>query len=135
MKKILVLFSFIILFLGCSPEDSNVRSHLEVLPVTSVVMPETFVINQISDISVSFVLPTTCHIFRGFFYEADLNTRTVAVQSMVVEEGNCVPAGGPVTQILKFKPTQHGTYTFKFWKGKDQNGEDVFEIREVPVEE
>jgi len=34
-----------------------------------------------------------------------------------------------------FKVIYTGTYVFKFWQGKDVNGNDLYYIVEVPVEE
>lgn len=135
MKKFLLLFAVAVTFIGCSlGEDDNPKFHLELLPVDSATFPVEFTLNQTYDIPIYFVRPSTCHAFEGFYYQKDGNTRTIAVQTNVIEQNNCVSAPpDPVMQLLKIKITSSETYIFKLWKGKSTSGEDVFEEVQVPV--
>jgi hypothetical protein len=134
MKKLLVLTCVFLLSLACSPESDTTKIHYELLPVASYEMPSSFTANQDNNIQISFLRPTSCHGFDGFFYEKNENTRTVAVQSFVLEQSNCNPTTQNVIQTLKFHPTASGVYLFKFWKGKDTNGDDIFEEATVEVQ-
>ena len=56
------------------------------------------------------------------------------MQNYVIEQDDCQPITNITRQeVLKFKPTEVGTYTFKFWQGKDTNGDDIFLEIERPV--
>jgi hypothetical protein len=134
MKKLLAFICVILLSVSCSPETDETKIHYELLPVASFEMPAVFTLNADNNIQISFLRPTSCHGFDGFFYEKNENTRTVAVQSYVLEQNNCVPTTQNVIQTLKFHPTTSGVYIFKFWKGKDTNGDDIFEETTIEVQ-
>ncbi|SEP89881.1 calpain family cysteine peptidase [Flavobacterium urocaniciphilum] len=129
MKKLIALFSMIFIITSCSLESNNQNIYYELLPVDSYVMPAEFHVNTENLIVVKFKRPTTCHAFDHFYYELDDFTRTVAIQSIVIEgNSGCTALTNEIAeQTLRFKPTETGTYTFKFWKGKDSNGQNLFE--------
>jgi hypothetical protein len=123
------------LMISCSTETNEPNVHYELLPVDSVVMPTEFYVNVENEITVSYLKPTSCHGFDGFYYKKNDFTRTVAIQSYVIEQDNCMNLTAAFSErVLKFKPTEIGTYVFKFWKGKDINGDDVFEELSVDVQ-
>ena len=65
-----------------------------------------------------------------------MNTRTIAIQSIVMNQSNCteISAEEPSLEAtLNFSVVYNETYLFRFYKGKDENGEDIFEEVEVPV--
>jgi hypothetical protein len=135
MKKILALIGIFLLVISCSPESNETKIHFELLPVESVEMPTEFHVNTENNIIINFLRPTDCHAFDGFYYDIDNFTRTVAIQSYVLEKNDCSPLTNVILeQTLKFKPTAVGTYIFKFWKGKDVNGENIFEEISVDVQ-
>lgn len=135
MKKIAALIGIFLLVISCSSESNEQNIHYELLPVDSVTMPTEFYVDVENEIVVSFLRPTVCHGFDGFYYEKDGFTRTVAIQSFVLEQSNCGESNTEAAaQLLKFKPTEVGTYLFKFWKGKDTNGVDVFQEISVDVQ-
>jgi hypothetical protein len=136
MKKFLLIFAITSIFLGCSTsvDDNYPNFHLELLPVESAVFPTQFIKNQVYEIPISYVRPTTCYIFEGFNYDKNLNTRTIAIQTSVLEQSNCTtPIQNPIQEILKFKATTETSYIFKLWKGKDAAGANVFQEITVPV--
>jgi hypothetical protein len=56
------------------------------------------------------------------------------VLTTVIEQDNCKGVTvNPLEKFLSFKPTTESSYVFKIWKGKDTNGNDVFEEIEIPV--
>lgn len=129
MKKIIALFCVFLMFSSCALDEDNRSIHFELLPVDSVIMPAEFHANTENNIIIKFLRPTSCHGFDSFYYEKDGFTRTVAIQSFVLEENNgCTPLTNNILeQTLRFTPIETGTYTFKFWKGKDSNGDNIFE--------
>lgn len=135
MKKILALIGIFLLVISCSPESDEPNVHFELLPIESVVMPTEFNVNTENQIVIKFFRPTTCHGFNGFYYTKEDNTRTVAVESFVLEKNDCAPlTNQELEQTLRFKPTETGTFLFKFWKGKDVNGDNIFEEISVDVQ-
>lgn len=135
MKKIATLIGIFLLMISCSTESNETKIHFELLPIETVEIPSEFQVNTENDIVINFLRPTDCHGFDGFYYEKDGFTRTVAIQSFVVERNDCVALTNEVLkQTLKFRPTQVGTYLFKFWKGKDANGDNIFEEISVDVQ-
>jgi hypothetical protein len=134
MKKLLLLFAVVLVFVGCDLEDDNPRFHVELLPVESATFPAEFHEGQVYEIPIKYIRPSTCHVFEGFFYGKDENIRTIAIQTTVLEQDNCTtPSTNPMTEVLKFIATTESSYIFKLWKGKNASGEDIFEEIEVPV--
>lgn len=136
MKRILFLISLVFLLNSCSMEDDSVNFHYEILPVDSFELPESFVFGETYPIKIYYKRPTTCHGFDGFYYDSHMNTRTIAVQAIVVNQSNCeeISSNEPALEaVLNFNVVYNETYLFKFYKGKDENGEDIFEEVEVPV--
>lgn len=136
LKKITSLFALLILFVSCSIEGDEIGYHLELLKIESVEMPNTLILGQTHQIKVKYKRPTTCHAFNDFVYEKDLNIRTIAVQSQVIEQSNCSALSEVIDEAtLNFVVTNNGSYIFKFWQGTNDNGEDEFIEIEIPVED
>jgi len=135
--KKLALFLFLYMsFTSCLPEDDGPTYHLELLKIESVVIPDTLILGETHSLKISYKRPTSCHSFNDFYYEKYLNQRTIAVQSIVAEQSNCVPLTDQIVEVnLDFIATNNGSYIFKFWQGKDANGEDIFLEIEVPVQD
>lgn len=135
MKKIIALLGIFLLVISCSTDNNDPNVHFELLPIESVVLPANFSVNNVNEIEVNFLRPTNCHGFDGFLYEKNDLTRTIAVQSYVLEKDNCAPLTNQIiTQKLNFKPLETGTYLLKFWKGRDANGDNIFEEISVDVQ-
>ena len=135
MKKLLALIGLFMLTISCSLENDNPRFYYELLPVESVEMPVEFHVDTENEIVVRYFNPSTCHAFEGFYYEKIDFTRTVAIQTGAFDQDNCSPLNNQlVSKILRFKPAETGTYLFKFWKGRDINGANIFEEISVDVQ-
>ena len=134
MKKIILLLSVLFLFNSCSLEDESDKFHYELLPIESVVIPSEFILGQTYQITVKYYKPTTCYGFNGFYFEKDLNVRTIAVRTVVFEDNtNCEATENLFEENLSFTVTNNGSYIFKFWQGTNDAGEDVFLEYEIPV--
>ena len=136
MKKIIFLLLIVISVSSCSVDDDANNFYYEILPVESVVIPEEFELGQTYEITVTYLRPTNCHVFNNFYYESDLNQRTVAVVTSVYQNNDCLPLIDEEAQAtFNFMVNSNGTYVFKFWQGEDENGNDLYYIVEVPVVE
>jgi hypothetical protein len=133
MKKILSLLALFFLFNSCSTDYGN-DYLFELLPVQSVEIPSEFTLGETYPIKVYYIKPTTCHSFSSLYYVKDLNIRTIAIENAVLQGGNCEDTPNDLVEYtFDFLVTSNGSYIFKFWQGKDANGENIFLEYEVPV--
>lgn len=135
MKKIFSLLVLLLVFSACSNEEPREEVYLQLLPVYDYELPTSFDLGETYSIKIRYQRPSNCHGFNQFYYKKELNVRTIAIESLVVVGSQCAPFTDVVLseQFLEFKVTNNGSYVFKFWKGKDEQGVDEFEEVEVPV--
>ncbi|MFH4963751.1 hypothetical protein V8G69_02000 [Gaetbulibacter sp. M235] len=134
MKKLILLSLFLILFASCSLDDKTVDYNLEILPIESVDIPESFTLGETYPITVSYLKPSTCHTFKEFYYLKNNNERTVAVINYDYIDNNCTDLEDELVEAtFNFVVTGNGSYIFKFWQGVDENDVDQYLIIEVPV--
>lgn len=125
MKRIASAIALCLLIVSCTPEGDTYT--LEILPVAKVETETAFAKDSVTEISVKYLRPSNCHFYEDFYYERIEFTRIVAIYNARLNKDNCQSvANDTVTVPLKFKPTQLGTYTFKFWKGTNNAGEDEY---------
>lgn len=134
MKKLFVFFIIAVLS-SCNNDDASFNDYQELLPVESAMVPEEFELGQTYEITIFYLRPSNCHAFNDIYYRKYQNERTVAVVSTVFQSnGNCTSLeDAELEASFNFKATELGSYIFKFWKGKDENGEDTYLTVEVPV--
>jgi hypothetical protein len=131
--------AFFLILLGtlnsCTPDNSNLPNYkYEVLPVDSFTLPEKFTLGETYDIKMKYKRPTDCHSFQGFYYDKNLNVRTIGIQTAEIESYNCKKiTTDPIEVSFKFYVTSNGSYIFKFYKGEDANGKNTFTEVEIPV--
>jgi hypothetical protein len=134
MKKIVLLIVLITSFIGCSINNDNTSYTYDVLPIDSYVVPTSFTLGETYVIRLKYQRPSSCHIFQGIYYDKNLNTRTIAIQTAIKNNQICTQEIPPLSEVsFNFEVTSNGSYIFKFYKGKDANGEDIFEDVEIPV--
>ena len=137
MKRLFLFCLLTFSLVSCGIDDGPTYNYnYEVLPIESVEMPTEFTLGQIYEIHVSYYRPSSCHVFYDFYYESELNQRTVAVINSVNVSQNCeVFEDELVEASFSFMVNNTGTYIFRFWQGEDENGNDTYYIIEVPVVE
>jgi hypothetical protein len=135
MKKIVLFLALITTVLGCSTNDNDDRSYTyEILPIASYEIPASFTLGKTYKIKLNYQMPTTCHILKGIYYDKYLNIRTIAIQTAVNDNQVCTTQYPPIAEVsFDFYVTNNGSYIFKFYKGKDTDGKDIFEEVEIPV--
>ena len=135
MKKIALLLVFITTLVGCSLDNGDKETYTyNVLPVESYTLPETFKLGETYTIKLTYQKPTSCHIFQGIYYAKDLNARTIGIQTAVKDNQICTNEVPPISEAsFNFVVTATGTYVFKFYKGKDADGKDLFANEEIQV--
>lgn len=137
MKRLIILSLTLILFVSCSISDNGSSYDgysLDVLPIESVDIPDTFTLGETYPITVHYFTPSTCYSFKEFYYLKNNNERTVAVINYVADNPNCTDLQDELTEAtFNFVVTSNGSYVFKFWQGTDENGDDQYLTIEVPV--
>lgn len=135
MKKIFLFIATVLLLSGCSTE-SPFSYSIQVLPVVDIEMPESFTVGNQHPIHLTYRLPTECHLFNGFYYDKVNYYRLVGIQALVAHRDVCLPydEDEPLREAtLTFLPIEAGTYIFRFFKGKDEEGQNIFEEIEIEV--
>ncbi|MEM6718346.1 MAG: hypothetical protein AAF611_03425 [Bacteroidota bacterium] len=139
MKKI-VFLAFIlslVAFNSCAVDDtiSDTQFQFQFIPVETVEMPSIFNLGSTHTISVTYKRQSSCHSFSNFQYEQDAgNMRTVAVVNFVRIGDDCELLEDEFeTRTFSFSALDAAPYTFRFWQGVDEEGENVYLVYEVPV--
>ncbi len=146
MKKIPLLLLAFFALISCNADDSSQPEvHYEVIPISRCNMPYAMTSGETYEFEMIYRMPTTCHIYKGIFFEGSGTDKTVAIQTMVFQRPDCQvidysannaqPTPEPQVSNYQFKATAPpgSVYTFKIWSGKDDEGEDTFYNVTVPV--
>lgn len=134
--RLLVVLVFGLTLSSCSLDDDSPNFHFEALKITEVDLPESFVYGERYEFGITYVKPSSCYIFDGFDYNHTGNLeRTVAAIAAVYDDRACTQEETTEEATLKFEVRYKGTYTFRFYTGKNEDtGENEYLIVEVPVE-
>lgn len=136
MKKLGLSLMLVLLFLSCSLDDENSSNfNVVTLPIKSAIVPEEFNLGTRHSITVTYELPNGCHSFYNLFYQYEDNSRVVAINALLNEELACTEAIIELEYTFLVNVVQEEDYIFKFWKGLDEDGENIFEEIRVPVNE
>ena len=135
IKKFLILMVLFAGFTACSLDDNNDYTdyHFEVLPIKTAQVPSEFQYGNSYAITVTFDLPSTCHYFYNLYYDYQGTSRIVAINSRVIEATGCDEEPREIEYEFMVQARQMEDYVFKFWKGEDVNGNDIFDEITVPV--
>lgn len=135
MKKVILLLLVAVTALSCSVNDDGDKYYYEILPVDSYEVPTSFDYGAIYTIKVFYKNPTSCHTSASLYYEKLDSTRTIAIQSLVLDRNDCTPLpdAEPIEGSFRFEVLSTTPYLFKFYKGEDENGENIFEEVTIPV--
>lgn len=134
MKKItLLLFGFLV-FCSCLNNNDDAPNYtFRYLPIDSAITPASFIFGEIDTITVKYSLPNGCYSFDQIYYETQDTARIVAVTALLELDEFCTQATIPGEKKFAVKASQEEDYVFKFFKGKDSIGENIFEEVIVPV--
>jgi hypothetical protein len=134
-KKIIPLLTLFFILISCSSGDDTQYSF-KLMPIESVDIPAEFTLGETYPITVHYTVPTSCYYFSSLYYDKDLNIRTIAIENAIAQRNNCQDlsaADGASTYTFNFYVTSNGSYIFKFYQGKDDQGNNIFLEYEVPV--
>jgi|SRR5690606_3908469 len=88
---------------------------------------------QVTEIKTYFTTKNGCQQFFNYDYTILGNERTVSVMVSEAQDQNCTLEQQVHSPVLNFKPESPGIYTFRFWNGVDEDGQDLFIIREIEI--
>ena len=136
MKRFFASLILTLSIISCSLDDGNASDFIiETLPIKSAVVPEAFTFGNNHAITVRYDLPSSCHAFYDLYYQYEGTSRIVAVNSLIDESVACTDDVREFEYTFEVSVVQEEDYTFKFWKGTDEDGENIFEEIIVPVNE
>ncbi|PQB02976.1 hypothetical protein BST83_16595 [Polaribacter filamentus] len=134
MKKFTLLLFGLLVFYSCLNNDKDELNYsFDYLPIDEAIAPVSFTYGQIDTITVKYSLPNGCYHFNEIYYETIDTTRIVAISAFVELNSHCTLAIIQEEKKIPVKASQVEDYVFKFYKGKDSNGENIFEEVVVPV--
>ena len=139
MKKkvltVLILISTLLFNYSCSLEDFDpeINFSIDVIAIESVDIDQEFILGQTHEIIMTYLAPTDCYEFNDFIYDVSGNQRTIAIVNTVYVRDNCEQINEMVEVSLNIEITSTETYVFRFFQGKDEQGNDQYHIVEVPV--
>lgn len=139
MKKIvnLILTTSLLGFflISCDRNDNeNVIQSVDPIKIDSVkIAQNTMDVYTIQTIKTYSTYGDGCHGFYGYDYRRNDLTRTIIAYQYKVN-GNCTQATYVGTNAINFRPEVKGTYTFKFWNGKDGNNSDIWIEKTIVVQ-
>lgn len=125
----------LLVFSSCDLNNDEPNFYFSSLPIVSVEMPESFVLNETYEIKVTYTLPDNCTTFAGFdVSKQEITTRHVAVVGTVhTGQESCTGEAQVTTASFDFIVIHDQTYLFRFWQGNSSDGEPQFLEVEVPV--
>jgi len=101
-------------------------------------LPDRFIRGETVEITVSYLRPSSCHSFSGFELEGTENERTVAIINVVIDDNTVcenLRESDLRSESFTFMVGLQNTYIFKFWQGKDAEGNNIFLTKEINVVE
>ena len=133
MKKSFLLLFSLFLFYSCLNKDDNLPFSYRILPIAEAITPTSFTFGETYSITVKYSFPNTCYEFDDIYNQYDGITRTIAVSALYYINDNCT------TEVISKEYTfpvvvdQQEDYLFKFWKGKNSDGSDIYDEVLIPV--
>lgn len=145
MKKLVLLLFAVFALQGCSTDDNDQPLvYYELLPIDRCRMPYYFHSGESYEFTMTYRLPTTCHNYKGIYFEKKGDVYEAAIQSLVYARNDCQtidynssaqPAPQASEAVVQFTANAPAgtTYTFRMWTGKDDQGQDTYYDVDVPV--
>jgi hypothetical protein len=132
--NLLKLLLPLILLSACDIGEDEMSYHFVSLTTIAVDMPEEFRLNETYEIGVTVLEPNGCTAFAGFdILPEDTTIRRVVAIGTEQDDVPCTEALSEVATSFDFICLYSGTYVFRFWTGKNEEGVDQFMEFEVPV--
>jgi len=134
-KSFSIFLCFSVLLLSsCKLEDDRLNFRFIPLQIISAELPDSFELNETYQIYVTYIRPSTCVVYDGFdITDAGITTRNVVAIGSEFYDEPCTQVIEEVETFFNFIVLYDEPYLFRFWAGKDENGNDEYLEIEVPV--
>ena len=132
MKKLIPLFLLTILLYGCL-NDNDENLTYEITAIDSFTVPLSFTYMQKDTVKIKYSIDENCKYFNNIYYEYQDSTRIVAVNTVRDLDVECSDSSNQYEYNIIVTAAQEEDYVFKFYKGKDEDGNNIFEEAIVPV--
>lgn len=133
LKWLVGLFILGGILVSCLDDEPTLEIAYQYRPIDSIQIDTIMPSRQVTEIKTFFTTTNGCQDFFDYEYSILGNERTVAVITSEILEESCTAVTEAQSFTLQFKPESSGTYTFRFWGGIDENGDDIFIIREIEI--
>lgn len=132
--KALGIFALLIGLQSCLDRENVEPIEINRIKIDSVKIPlQTMNLYDVQTIKTYSNYGSGCHRFYDYDYRTDGFNRLVTSYSYEVNE-NCTQATYVGASQFNFRPIEKGTYTFKFWNGKDTAGNDLWIDKQIIVQ-
>ena len=133
------LFLLPVLFIsifGCSTDDSPAEEPVayEKVKILSTNLPAQLKVGDKIMLRLTYDRPTRCHKFLGIDYEELKGALYFGVVTVYDKDQVCENEDLTASTSFEFTPEPVDFYIFKFWQGRNEQGEDIYLTVEVPVE-
>lgn len=141
VSKFFLILATLFIAVACSLDsDENNDFNLTFIPVESVTMPTYVTPGESYPVTMYYKRPNDCYyVSQEPYYEINGNIRTVAVQAVLLEDGNCrdMQLAAPDVKTFDFQCpiTAESSFTFRFYNGEDNYGNRQFLEVVVPVQQ
>ncbi len=133
LKWIIGLVLMGIATISCLDDEPIANVVYKYDAIDSVQIDTIMPARQVTEIKTYFTTENGCQRFFDYDYTILGNERTVSVIVSELEDQVCTESAQVYAPVLYFKPEAGGTYTFRFWNGVDEDGQDLFIIREIEI--
>lgn len=133
LKWFIGLFIFSLSVASCLDDEPTLNVSYQYKSIDSVQIGEIHPAREVTKIKTFFTRTSNCENFFDYEYHILGNERTVSIVTSKYSDSSCEEISEPASYVLQFKPEMSGLYTFRFWGGTDENGQDIFIIREIEI--
>lgn len=120
---------------SCKLDVTDENLHFEKVPISNIAIPEQMSLQNSYTITFDYSLANGCYSFYNIDFDIqDDNTRIISALAEVNESSYCTDVAITKTTSVTFKPLEAKEYNFKFWIGKDNYDNDLYEEYTVNVE-
>ncbi len=135
LYRFAVLIFSVFMLSSCNDRfEGDEINNIEQLKIDSVTIPQdTMEVYSTQTIKTYSNYSANCEGFYGYDYVRNGLTRNVAAYQYSVK-GNCTQATRVGVNGFNFRPEEKGSYTFKFWNGKDSSDNLIWIEKTVIVQ-
>ena len=121
------------MIVSCLDDENTETFSYKYSAIDSISVDTIMPVFRVTEIKTYFKTTNSCQQFYNYDYTALGKERTVAAVIAEDQNQSCEEIISNQESVLKFRPEARGIYTFRFWNGRDADGQDQFIIKEIQV--